>query len=39
MFQDIKTTAFVDNIPGAFEIMQRYVQEYPFDDSQSGWNT
>lgn len=39
MFQDIKTTAFVDNMPGAKEIMQRYVQEYPFDDSQSGWNT
>ena len=39
MFQDIKTTTFVDTIPGVKEIMQRYVQEYPFDDSQSGWNT
>ena len=39
MFQDIKTTAFVDNLPGAAEIMQRYVQEYPFDSDQTGWNT
>lgn len=39
MFHDITSTAFIDIIPGAFDIMHRYVQEYPFDESQSGWNT
>ena len=39
MFHDICSTAFVDNLPGAKEIMQRYVQEYPFVADQSGWNT